>query len=149
MNVRILIESTWHGRAKKDGVAMWLIEYMRGDIPETRQGFIHARDQTEAAGCLMALINALTVLKKPCNIEITTQCEKLLNVLSNRWHTQWKERGWKTSKGKIVKDIDLWELLIGKMDPHTYTIESGPHDYQKIMQAAVVKEFEDWEKKGG
>lgn len=49
MKVRLMIESTWHGPAKRDGVAMWLMEYMKGDIPITRQGYVHVKDGTEAA----------------------------------------------------------------------------------------------------
>lgn len=146
MNVRILIESTWHGPAKRDGVAMYLIEYMRGDEPITRQGYVHAKDCTEAAGCLMALINAFTILKKPCDVAIVTQCDNLLNTMGNHWHIQWKKNDWHNAKGNEVRNKELWEMLMDKMDPHTYTITGGHHDYQNLMQAAVVKEFEEWSK---
>ncbi len=146
MKVRILIESTWHGPAKRDGVAMWLIEYMKNDIPITRQGFIHQENGTEAAGCLMALINAFTILKKPCDTEIITQCDNLLNTMRNHWHIQWKKNDWRNAKGKEVRNKELWEMLTEKMDPHTYTIDGGHHEYQGVMQTQLQKEFEEWRK---
>ena len=147
MKVRMIIESTWHGLAKRDGVAMWLIEYMKDGVPITRQGFIHQKDCTENVGCLMALINAFHVLKKPCEVQIIVQCGSLKNNLGNRWYIRWKENGWINQKGKEVKNQDLWEMLIQKSDPHTFTVEDGHHDYQNVMQAAVVKEFKEWNEK--
>lgn len=149
MNVRIFIESTWNGPAKRDGVAMWLVEYMRGDEPVTRQGFIHARDCTEAQGNLMALINAFFILKKPCSALVFTQCEHVLNTIRNHWHIQWEKNDWHNAKGKPVKNAKLWEMLIEKSGPHAYSIRSGAHEYQKIMQIDVQKEMEAWEGEKG
>ena len=146
MKIRMIIESTWHGPSKRDGVAMWLMEYMKDDIPITRQGFIHKEDGTEAAGCLMAMINAFHMLRVPCDVEIITQCDNVLNTMGNHWHIQWKKNDWHNAKGKEVRNKELWELLTDKMDPHTYTIHGGHHDYQTVMQAAVQKEFEEWSK---
>lgn len=146
MKVRMIVESTWHGRAKRHGVAMWLIEYIKDDIPITRQGFIHLEDGTEAAGCLMAFINGFTILKKPCEVEMITQCENMQNTMGNHWHIQWRKNDWHNSKGNEVQNKELWAMLMDKMDPHTYSIHGGHHDYQNIMQAAVVKEFDEWRK---
>ena len=34
-------------------------------------------------------------------------------LMMNEWMEQWKNRGWKTAKGKEVKNRWLWELLDG------------------------------------
>ncbi len=62
--VSIFIESTWRGPARRDGVAMWLVECKRGDRLDTRQGFVHVKEGTETQGNLMAMINAFCILKK-------------------------------------------------------------------------------------
>lgn len=152
MNVRIFIESTWKGPARRDGVAMWLIEYIKTNgEPDTREGFIHLEDGTEAAGCLMALINAFCKLKKPCSALVFTGCEHIINTCTNHWQVQWQKNGWKNAKGKTVKNAELWELLIEKTEPHVYTIQSGEHEYQQVMQNDLIREVQRWnkEKKDG
>ena len=144
MNVRIFIESTWRGPSKRDGVAMWLVEYMRGDEPITRQGFIHLENGTENQGCLMAMINAFFILKKPCSASVFTQCEHILHVVQNHWHIQWQKNGWKNAKGKDVKNAELWEMLIDKAGPHCYSVAAGHHEYTNVMQAEIAKEMEAW-----
>lgn len=144
MNVRIFIESTWKGPAKRDGVAMWLVEYMRGDEPVTRQGFIHLENGTEIRGNLMAMINAFFILKKSCSASVFTQCESILNTVRNCWHIQWKKNGWKNAKGKDVKNKDLWEMLIETSRPHAYSLCSGHHDYSNAMETELKKEEARW-----
>lgn len=144
MKVRIFIESTWRGPSKRDGVAMWLVEYMKGDEPVTRQGFIHVRDGTEAKGNLMAMINAFFILKKPCEASVFTQCEHILNTMQNHWHIQWQKNDWHNAKGKPVKNAELWQMLIEKGRLHTYSIQGGTHDYQNVMQIELRKELDSW-----
>ena len=144
MNVRIFIESTWHGPSKRDGVAMWLVEYMKGDEPITRDGFIHLENGTEAQANLMGMINGFHILKKPCSASVFTQCDHILNTIQNHWHIQWQKNDWHNAKGKAVKNDDLWKMLIEKAGPHAYSVQGGPHEYQSFMQAAVQKELEKW-----
>lgn len=144
MNVRIFIESTWRGPAKRDGVAMWLVEYMKGDEPVTRDGFVHVRDGTEAQGNLMALINAFFILKKPCSALVFTQCEHILNTMQNHWHIQWQKSDWHNAKNKPVKNAELWQMLMEKSEKHTYSIQGGAHEYQNVMQRELEKELAAW-----
>ena len=144
MNVRIIVEGTWKGPAKRDGVAMWLVEYIQGDKPITRQGFVHLKNGTETQGNLMALINAFHILKKPCETLVITQCQTVLNTLQNHWQVMWEKNDWKNAKGKEIKHPDLWKMLMEKQEPHVYRVETGFHDYQKVMQAELEKEEKRW-----
>lgn len=146
MNVRIFVESSWHGKAKMDGVAMWLVEYMKGEIPITRQGFIHMEAGDEYQGNLRALINAFTILKVPCDAAIYTQNMNIYNTMANNWQIQWKKNGWINSKGKEPTNKELWVMLTEKMEHHHYTISKEHHDYKKVMDAAVEKELTEWSK---
>ena len=59
---------------------------------------------------LMAAIQALEALKKPCKVELHTDSQYVRTGISE-WLSIWKGRGWKTqSKGK-VKNEDLWRRL--------------------------------------
>jgi ribonuclease HI len=59
---------------------------------------------------LMAAIQALEVLKKPCEVELHTDSKYVLQGITE-WLRGWKARGWKTADKKPVKNEDLWRRL--------------------------------------
>lgn len=142
--VSIFIESTWRGPARRDGVAMWLVECKRGERLDTRQGFVHVKEGTETQGNLMAMINALHILKKPCKALVFTKCSHILISMQQEWPKEWQENGWIGAKGKPVKNAELWKMLIEKGKRHTYTLKDDHHEYENIMQSDLRKELESW-----
>lgn len=59
---------------------------------------------------LMAAIQALEALKRPCRIRLTTDSQYLRDGIT-QWLSNWKRRGWKTASRQPVKNIDLWQRL--------------------------------------
>jgi ribonuclease HI len=59
---------------------------------------------------LMAAIQALEALKKPCTVELHTDSKYLQDGIRS-WIHGWKARGWKTADKKPVKNEDLWRRL--------------------------------------
>jgi len=59
---------------------------------------------------LMAVIQALTALSRPCNVTIHTDSEYVRKGITE-WIHGWKQRGWKTADKKPVKNQDLWQRL--------------------------------------
>ena len=59
---------------------------------------------------LTAVINALSALKKPCAIKVTTDSQYVRQGITS-WLKQWKKNGWKTSSKDPVKNMDLWQQL--------------------------------------
>jgi ribonuclease HI len=59
---------------------------------------------------LMAAIQALEALKRPCKVELHTDSQYLRNGI-REWIHAWKARGWKTADKKPVKNEDLWRRL--------------------------------------
>lgn len=59
---------------------------------------------------LMAAIQALNALTKPCQVELHTDSQYVKNGISE-WIKGWKARGWKTADRKPVKNDDLWRRL--------------------------------------
>ena len=66
---------------------------------------------------LMAVIEALRALKRPCIINIYTDSQYVQKGISE-WITGWKARGWKTADKKPVKNADLWQILDEVRQPH-------------------------------
>ena len=59
---------------------------------------------------LMAAIQALESLKRPCRVELHTDSQYVRNGI-REWIHAWKARGWKTADRKPVKNDDLWKRL--------------------------------------
>lgn len=59
---------------------------------------------------LMAAIQALNSLKRPCEIVLTTDSQYVRKGIT-QWMSDWKKRNWKTAAKKPVKNQDLWKSL--------------------------------------
>ncbi|MBM3618949.1 MAG: ribonuclease HI [Alphaproteobacteria bacterium] len=59
---------------------------------------------------LMAAIEALAALKKPCDVQLFTDSKYVMDGI-NGWIHGWKRNGWKTADKKPVKNADLWQRL--------------------------------------
>ncbi|HET8711569.1 MAG TPA: ribonuclease HI [Spongiibacteraceae bacterium] len=59
---------------------------------------------------LMAAIGALSALKEPCEVILTTDSEYVRRGISE-WMEQWKRRNWRTAAKAPVKNVDLWQRL--------------------------------------
>jgi ribonuclease HI len=66
---------------------------------------------------LMAAIQALESLKRPCRVRLSTDSNYLKEGIT-RWIHDWKRRGWKTADKKPVKNLDLWQRLERAVERH-------------------------------
>lgn len=66
---------------------------------------------------LMAAIEALKALKRPCRVELHTDSTYVKNGITE-WIHGWKAKGWKTSNKKPVKNADLWQALDAEAARH-------------------------------
>ncbi len=75
------------------------------------------RETTNNRMEMMAAIAALEALKRPSQVEITTDSTYVKDGIT-RWIHGWKKNGWKTSAKKPVKNQDLWQRLDQALAPH-------------------------------
>ena len=66
---------------------------------------------------LMAAIRALESLKRPCDVQLTTDSEYVKRGITE-WLQNWKQRNWKTAARKPVKNADLWQQLEAAASRH-------------------------------
>lgn len=59
---------------------------------------------------LLAVIEALTALKRPCEVVLHLDSEYVRKGITE-WISGWKARGWKTATKQPVKNVDLWQRL--------------------------------------
>jgi ribonuclease HI len=66
---------------------------------------------------LMAAIQGLNALKKPCRVKLSTDSRYVMDGLT-KWIKGWQRNGWKTADKKPVKNADLWQQLLDAAKPH-------------------------------
>ncbi|MDX1381428.1 MAG: ribonuclease HI [Xanthomonadales bacterium] len=59
---------------------------------------------------LMAVIQALETLKRPCDVVLYTDSVYVMKGMTE-WLEQWKRRNWRTADRKPVKNVELWQRL--------------------------------------
>ncbi len=69
---------------------------------------------------LMAVIEALKLLKRACTIDIYTDSKYVQQGMLS-WMEGWKAKGWKNSKKEPVKNQDLWKILDQEVAMHEVT----------------------------
>ncbi len=66
---------------------------------------------------LTAAIEALRLLKRPCEVELYTDSQYLRNGIT-RWVQAWRARGWRKANGQPVENVDLWQELVEQAGRH-------------------------------
>lgn len=71
---------------------------------------------------LTAVIEALKLLKEPCEVTLWTDSKYVADGLGKGWAAGWKKNGWKKADKKPALNPDLWDELLSLNDKHTITI---------------------------
>lgn len=66
---------------------------------------------------LMAAIEALNALKRPCAVTLSTDSRYVMDGLT-KWIHGWKRNGWRTADKKPVKNAELWQALVAAAERH-------------------------------
>ncbi|MFZ6750257.1 ribonuclease HI [Undibacterium sp. Ren11W] len=97
------------------GVGGWGALLIAGE--KEKELFGGEKDSTNNRMELMAVIQALTVLKRPCEITLHTDSQYVLKGITE-WIQGWKAKGWKTAARTPVKNVDLWQALDQARNTH-------------------------------
>jgi ribonuclease HI len=60
---------------------------------------------------LMAAIEGLNALKRPCHVILSTDSNYVKDGIT-KWVHGWQRNGWRTADKKPVKNVELWQALI-------------------------------------
>lgn len=101
------------------GAGGWAALLQYGEFEKTITG--GERNTTNNRMELMAVIQALKLLKEPCEVTLYTDSQYICNALERGWAMKWKSNGWmRNSKDKTLNP-DLWEILLDMCEIHTIT----------------------------
>ena len=65
---------------------------------------------------LLAAIEGLSALKEPCRVTLYSDSKYLTDAYLEGWIYTWERENWRGGK---VKNIDLWQRLLGLTRTHT------------------------------
>ena len=68
---------------------------------------------------LTAVIQALSLLKEPCAVDLWSDSKYVIDGLEKGWARGWKKRGWVKSDKKPALNPDLWDRLLELEEIHT------------------------------
>ncbi|MFM2209966.1 MAG: ribonuclease [Pseudomonadota bacterium] len=71
---------------------------------------------------LRAVIEALSALKRPCDVKLHVDSQYVLKGMTE-WLQGWKAKGWRTAGKQPVKNVDLWQQLDALVNGAGHRIE--------------------------
>ncbi|OYU45024.1 MAG: ribonuclease HI [Burkholderiales bacterium PBB4] len=71
---------------------------------------------------MMAVIQALDILKRPCKVVLHLDSQYVLKGITE-WLAGWKAKGWKTAAKQPVKNVDLWQQLDALVSTRQHEID--------------------------
>ena len=103
--VEIYTDGACKGNPGPGGWGVWL---RAGSLQ--RELFGGERLTTNNRMELMAVIEGLAALKRPCRVTLFLDSQYVRKGMTE-WIRGWKAKGWRTAAGQPVKNVDLWQRL--------------------------------------
>ena len=96
---------------------------------------------------LTAVIEALSKLKEPCEVMLTTDSKYVCDAINQNWVYQWQSKGWKKADKKPALNVDLWERLLPLLDIHKvefiWVKGHDGHKYNERCDELAVKFYKE------
>ena len=70
---------------------------------------------------LTAAIEALSALREPCEVTLTSDSKYMIDAVTKGWAESWRARGWKKADKSPALTPDLWEKLLTLLTRHDVT----------------------------
>lgn len=76
------------------------------------------KDTTNNVMEITAVLEALKLLKFPCNVKLYSDSAYVVNCFNQGWIYNWQMNGWRTASKEPVKNKELWEELYNLTQIH-------------------------------
>lgn len=115
-NVTIYTDGACRGNGKENSIGAYGIILMyNGVTKEVKKATI---DTTNNIMELTAVIEALSMLKVPCEVKLYSDSAYVINAINQKWLENWQRNGWKNSSKEPVKNKELWVKLLEQLKYH-------------------------------
>lgn len=95
---------------------------------------------------LSAVIEALSALREPCEVTVTSDSKYVVDGMEKGWARSWRARGWRKSDGKAALNADLWQRLLALCENHRVSFVwikgHAGHPYNERCDRLAVGEYE-------
>lgn len=96
---------------------------------------------------LTAVIEALKILKEPCEVSLTTDSKYVCDAVTKGWVYSWKKNGWKKADKKPALNVDLWEQLLPLLEKHNVIFNwvkgHNGHPYNERCDQLAVSYYQN------
>ncbi len=76
------------------------------------------KDTTNNIMELTAVIEALKLLKRPCQVDLYSDSAYVVNAFLQDWISSWIKNNWINSSKEEVKNKELWQELVALTETH-------------------------------
>ena len=125
------------------GPGGWAAILMAGGAK--KEMFGGERDTTNNRMELMAVIEGLKALKRPCKVDIYSDSAYVVNAFEQNWIGKWVKNGWKNSAKAEVANSDLWKELINLTAMHNVTFHKvkghADNEFNNRCDELAVREW--------
>lgn len=98
------------------GAGGWAAVLIYNGFEKEISGF--SKETTNNVMELLAAVEALSLLKESCEVDLYSDSAYLINAFNLKWVDSWVNNGWKTSSKESVKNKELWEKLLNYVKIH-------------------------------
>lgn len=93
---------------------------------------------------MSAVIAALSALKEPCKVTLTSDSKYVIDAITKGWAKKWKSNNWIKSDKKPALNSDLWETMLKLLDIHDVTFvwvkgHAGHPENERCDELAVME----------
>lgn len=134
-------------RQQAMGFIIWVLEFMtsKGEPATITNKKEITASWKEAE--LTALTQALSRVKKPCELTIYTENINIISSLNNGWVDKWAVNDWKNAKGEQIENADKWQELHKAIAIHTVSQAlDKENEYTSWMYSECGEEMKETEK---
>ena len=125
------------------GPGGWAAILMAGGAKKEMSG--GERDTNNNRMELMAVIEGLKALKRPCKVDIYSDSAYVVNAFEQNWIGKWVKNGWKNSAKAEVANSDLWKELINLTAMHNVTFHKvkghADNEFNNRCDELAVREW--------
>lgn len=146
--VNIYIDVKFKGRLESGtGTYSIVLEYIKNNIPHTREYIEGYTDTTENRVSILAIANALNHLKRPCKVNIIINTRFVYQAITQEWYKKWIKNS-TNAKGEPANNVDLWVEFSHSMQNHEVNIKYAKrNEYSKVMlsrmERSIIEYLED------
>ena len=94
---------------------------------------------------LTAAICALSALREPCRVTLTSDSKYMIDAITKGWAESWRRNGWRKKDKSPALNSDLWERLLELLAIHkvefVWVRGHNNHPYNERCDRLAVAEY--------